>query len=48
MATDYTGVATIPETASEEANNASIQEIREAKEAYFKERAKRIKSKKSY
>ncbi len=48
MAKDYTGVVTISETASEEAANESIKELNKAKDAYFKERAKRIKSKKSY
>ena len=47
MATEFTGTATY-ESTKDKADTKEYQEMREAKEAYFEERAKRIKSKKSY
>ena len=44
---EFTGTATY-ESEKDEADAKEYSEMREAKEAYFEERAKRIKSKKSY
>ena len=48
MAAEYSGTYVMSESKTEKADNKAIKEMREAKDAYFKERAKRIKSKKSY
>ena len=44
---EFTGTATY-ESEKDEADAEEYSEMREAKTAYFEERAKRIKSKKSY
>ena len=44
---EFTGTATY-ESEKDEADAKEYSEMREAKTAYFEERAKRIKSKKSY
>ena len=44
---EFTGTATY-ESEKDEADAKEYSEMRTAKEAYFEERAKRIKSKKSY
>ena len=47
MAKEFTGTATY-ESTKDKADAKEYKEMREAKSAYFEERAKRIKSKKSY
>ena len=47
METEFTGPAT-QESTKDKADAKEDKEMREAKEAYFEERAKRIKSKKGY
>ena len=44
---EFTGTATY-ESEKDEADAKEYSEMRKAKESYFEERAKRIKSKKSY
>ena len=44
---EFTGTATY-ESPKDKADPKEYSEMRKAKEAYFEERAKRIKSKKSY
>jgi len=44
---EFTGTATY-ESPKDKADADEYSEMRKAKEAYFEERAKRIKSKKSY
>ena len=47
MAKEFDGTATY-ESTKDKADAKEYKEMREAKKAYFEERAKRIKSKKGY
>ena len=47
MAKEFDGTATY-ESTKDKADAKEYKEMREAKEAYFEERAERIKSKKGY
>ena len=47
MAKEFDGTATY-ESPKDKADAKEYKEMREAKESYFEERGKRIKSKKSY
>jgi hypothetical protein len=47
MAKEFTGTATY-ESSKDKSDAKEYKEMREAKEAYFEERAERIKNKKAY